>query len=142
MFFEALPTFFVEDKKREEEGKYTLTLWSDLLQAEKARRNIAIALIVVLSLIFLYPSAQTLYIANREQAQLEVELAAVQERNEAIESQVKRLESPEGVEDLAHTEFGWVKKGEHAVNVYGADDIRGLDVHSEVLPEEVSAPQT
>lgn len=52
-------------------------------------------------------------------ARLESELAALENRNERLSKQVARLRTPEGVEDLARTQLGLVKKGEHAVVVEG-----------------------
>lgn len=68
-----------------------------------------------------YPAARVQYREVRQKAQLETELARLKQRNERLRQQVARLKTPEGIEDLARTRLGLVKKGENlAVIVDGS----------------------
>ena len=115
---------------------------SEIVASQNFRRNAIIIVGIIVSVAIIYPSVRDYYVAVRERDQLAVELAAVKERNEAIVAQVEYLQSIEGQEDLARSEFGLVKEGENAVNVFGSEDNRGLKVHAEVLPEDIYAPTT
>lgn len=53
------------------------------------------------------------YQESREQARLEAELESLKERNEALNAQVERLRTPEGVEEVARESLGMVKPGEN-----------------------------
>ena len=68
---------------------------------------------------FLYAPAQSYYQTMRENQRLEMEYAALQTRNAAIEAQNWALSTAAGVETAAHEEFGWVKKGEQTAHVSG-----------------------
>ena len=61
-----------------------------------------------------YTPLRLSYQESREQARLEAELAALKERNEQLAAQVDRLQTPEGVEEVARENLGMVKEGEHA----------------------------
>ena len=61
-----------------------------------------------------YPVARVQYREEREKARLEAELKGLQERNARLKKAVARLRTPEGVEDLARENLGYVKKGEQA----------------------------
>lgn len=98
---------------------------------------------LVLTGIFLYPSAKQYYVTMRECDRLQAEYEAIENRNANIQSEVDALATDAGVEDRAREEFGWVKTGEHAVNV------RGLDVgedestfRANIVPGSVKAPET
>ena len=105
--------------------------------------GVALAACLVLTGIFLYPSAQQYYVTMRECDRLQAEYEAIENRNANIQSEVDALATDAGVEDRAREEFGWVKTGEHAVNV------RGLDVgedestfRANIVPGSVKAPET
>ena len=67
----------------------------------------------------LYPVLREYYIANREYELLVIEYVAILERNDKMQTQIDQLQTPEGVEDRAREQFGWVKEGERAVNITG-----------------------
>ncbi len=69
--------------------------------------------------LFLYAPAQQYYQELRDRDRLAVEYAAVAERNEDIRSEVAYLSTPEGIQDRARQEFGWITEGEYAVSVSG-----------------------
>lgn len=100
------------------------------------------AVCIVLTASFLYPSAAQLYHSARERDQLQAEYAAIEQRNEAIQSTVDALSTDAGVEDRAHQEYGWVSKGENAVTVYGLDLDDDSTFTASVVPGSVSAPET
>lgn len=100
------------------------------------------AVCIVLTAAFLYPSAAQLYHSARERDQLQAEYAAIEQRNEAIQSTVDSLSTDAGVEDRAHQEYGWVSKGENAATVYGLDIDDDSTFTASVVPGSVPAPET
>lgn len=103
----------------------------------------AAAACVALSCVFLYPSAQQLYVSARENDRLQAEYDAVAARNLAIQHEVDALNTVTGIEDRAREEFGWSYAGEYAVTV------QGLDVSEEastfaanIVPGSVEMPET
>mgnify|MGYP004563785555 FL=1 len=100
------------------------------------------AVCIVLTAAFLYPSAAQLYHSARERDQLQAEYAAIEERNEAIQSTVDALSTDAGIEDRAHQEYGWVSKGENAVTVYGLDVDDESTFTASIVPGSVPAPET
>jgi len=80
-----------------------------------------ITLFLVITVAMLYPVARNYYIAYRENSRLEAEYTAVVARNDKIQQLIDDLQTPEGIEDRAREEFGWVKQGEQAVNITGLD---------------------
>lgn len=81
----------------------------------------AIVVLVVLSALLalgsFYPVARVQYREERQKAKLEAEYRALVARNDRLSKAVERLRTPEGVEDLARSNLGLVKEGEHAVVV-------------------------
>lgn len=100
------------------------------------------AVCLALTTAFLYPSAAQLYHSARERDQLQAEYAAIEQRNDAIQSSVDALSTDAGVEDRAHKEFGWVSKGENAVTVYGLDVDDDSTFRASIVPGSVPAPET
>jgi cell division protein FtsB len=72
---------------------------------------------VALFVVTYYPVARVQYLETRHRAQLQSELAMLNERNTKLGTQVARLKTPEGVEDYARSQLGMVKQGEHVVVV-------------------------
>lgn len=68
-----------------------------------------------------YPAARVQYRELRQKAKLELELRGLQTRNAKLRDQVARLKTPEGLEDLARTQLGLVKKGEHVAVIVDED---------------------
>lgn len=99
---------------------------------------------VIAAGVFLYPAAKDYYVAVREHDKAAIAVQVAQERNTILAQDVEALSTPEGIEDRARSEYGWVKEGENAVTVTGLaqndDGIKRL----EDLPtvEGVQAPET
>ncbi|MBE0477097.1 MAG: septum formation initiator family protein [Coriobacteriia bacterium] len=72
-----------------------------------------VAAVLALALWAFYPAARVDYREQREKARLEQELARLKERNTDLRAQVDRLKTPEGVEELARRNLGYVAPGEH-----------------------------
>jgi cell division protein FtsB len=79
----------------------------------------AVLLCLAFTAFMLYPVAREYYVAMRANEQASAEYQAVIERNERIRQQIEDLQTPEGIEDRAREEFGWVREGEEAVNITG-----------------------
>jgi cell division protein FtsB len=94
-----------------------------------------IGLSVVLAVVMLYPVAREYYLIMRENDRLSAEHQAVVDRNEKIKQQIENLQTPEGIEDHAREEFGWVREGEEAVNITGL----GASESSTALPAIVES---
>ncbi|MDR0347272.1 MAG: septum formation initiator family protein, partial [Coriobacteriales bacterium] len=92
-----------------------------------------IVLSLILAAVMLYPVAREYYLAKRENDRVLLEYQAVLERNTKIKQQIDELQTPEGIEDRAREEFGWVRNGEEAVNVTGLE----VSESSTVLPPSV-----
>ncbi|MEG1512903.1 MAG: septum formation initiator family protein [Raoultibacter sp.] len=101
-----------------------------------------VAVCLVLSCAFLYPAAKDYYVAVREQAQVQAEYAALDQRNAAIQAEVDRLSTSEGIEDKARKEFGWVKAGDNSVSVYGLDKAKRTNLNANVAENSIPAPDT
>ena len=102
----------------------------------------ATVLCLVFGVVTLYGPAQQLYVDIREKDRLAAEYAAVVERNEHIDSQVQALETDEGIEDMARTQLGWVRKGEHAVSVSGLDPKDPAEFRGNIVSEDIPLPDT
>lgn len=64
-----------------------------------------------------YPVAKVQYREARAESELSAELTTLEARNARLKAQVARLQTPEGVEDYARSQLGFVKKGERAIIV-------------------------
>lgn len=102
----------------------------------------ATMLCVVFGVAFLYGPAQQLYVDIRERDRLVAEYEAVVERNNAIGAEVTALQTEAGVEDVARTEFGWVREGEHAVSVSGLNLTKKSSFRGNILSEDIELPDT
>lgn len=103
---------------------------------------VATALCTVFAVVTLYGPAQQLYADIREKDRLNAEYAAVVERNEAIDAQVQALGTDEGIEDMARTQLGWVRKGEHAVSVSGLEPTDISEFRGNIVSEDIPLPDT
>lgn len=109
-----------------------------------AKVGIVALVLVVLSVVILYPAGQTYYQSMREEQRLQAEYNAILERNAVVEDQNRQLETDEGVENQARKEYGWTKEGEDAAVVRNPGDTSSS---STTLPNQVDvdaihAPQT
>ena len=105
-------------------------------------RALASVGIVALFTIALYGPAQQYYTQMRETDRLQAEYAAVAARNNTLQSTIDSLSSEEGIEDKAHTDLGYVKKGEQTATVKGANIVDNTEFSSNVAPGSVPAPDT
>ena len=96
--------------------------------------GLAAVVCLAIAAVLLVPVAGDYYVAKRANDQLEAEYQALVNRNAKIQDQIDSLETPEGIEDRAREEFGWVKEGESAVNITGLE----TSDSSTVMPNAVS----
>ncbi len=83
---------------------------------------LSIVALLVLSAWAFYPVARLQYVEERQVSRLETELKGLQDRNTELRSQVDRLKTPEGVEEVARENLGMVKEGENLVVVLDGDE--------------------
>lgn len=88
----------------------------------------------------IYPPARDYYVAWRTQSELQATYDAVSADNSALQSDVDRLQSREGIEDEAR-KHGYAYEGENTLDVQG---LSGDDSNqgSNPLDGEVQAEQT
>lgn len=100
--------------------------------------------IVVLVIILLYPVGRDFYKTMRTEQRLQAQLDAISERNDAVEAENEALQTEEGVENQARTEYGWVREGENSAvvtNQEGAvDNASRLPDHLDT--DSIHAPST
>ncbi|MEG1397098.1 MAG: septum formation initiator family protein [Raoultibacter sp.] len=114
----------------------------DLLHSPKIIGSAVVVGCLVLSCMFLYPAAKDYYIAVREQAQIQAEYEALAQRSAAIQAEVDRLSTSEGIEDKAREEFGWVKAGDNSVSVFGLSGEGQPGMNANVTGGSIPAPTT
>ncbi|MBI5232296.1 MAG: septum formation initiator family protein [Coriobacteriales bacterium] len=68
-----------------------------------------------------YPVMKVQYREVREKSRLQAELRALRQRNERLRLDVARLKTREGIEDLARSQLGLVRKGEHVAVIVDGD---------------------
>jgi hypothetical protein len=68
----------------------------------------------VLAAWWLYPVMRMHYVEQRQLASLTAEYQAVKSRNAVLRTQVKRLQTPQGIEAAARETLGLVRRGENA----------------------------
>lgn len=73
----------------------------------------------------------------REKSRLQAELGALRQRNGRLRGDVARLKTREGIEDLARTRLGLVKKGEHVAVIVDEDDPESTATSAPDLRNEV-----
>ncbi len=91
--------------------------------------------VLLVSLYLVYPVAQGYYQTVREQDKLQAEYKALTARNAQIQAEIDNLNTPEGIEDYARSELGWVRNGDNPVTVLNVGDTTG----STSLPKQVNA---
>ena len=123
---------------------FSLGSLASLKSSPRFIASAAVAVCLVLSCVFLYSPAQQYYHALRERDQLAAEYAALAERNGVLEGDVSSLQTDAGIEDRAHKQFGWVKKGEETANVRGLDldEDQASSFRANITPGSVEAPET
>ena len=110
----------------------------------KMRIFAASAACLALVCVFLYQPARQAYQSMREHDALAAEYAALQQRGDALQTSVDVLSTDEGMEALAHEQFGLVREGEVSVNVAGVegDSEVGPSAPPNVSSGGVDAPDT
>lgn len=105
---------------------------------------VGVALMLGFALWSYYPVAKQQYITTREKERLEIELAMVKERNDHLQGEIDRLQTPEGIEDYARNDLGWVKKGEDSVIVEGLknNEDPSTGVGWRVSTNDIELPET
>lgn len=101
--------------------------------------------LVICAGVFMFPTIQSYYQAMREHDRLEAEYQAIEERNDALRSNIESLSSDEGVAAYAHEQYGWVKPGEQTATVQGLEltPSDGLEnVNASIQSGSVKAPET
>ena len=96
-------------------------------------------------LLFLYPTAQQVYLESREKDRLQAEYDALVERNTALQEHIDYLSTDEGIEDTARQELGWVQEGEIAVVVEGLSEDsedETSSIYTQIASGSVAAPET
>ncbi len=88
---------------------------------------------------FLYPPVRSLYVANRQQEVLAMELETLEDRNEELMEDIEGLQTREGIEQEAR-ELGYVSPGEVAVEVEGLEEPEEQSVDGDVVPDDSTWP--
>ena len=94
--------------------RFSLSAWRE---SSHFLPSVAVVLCIVLAVGFIYPAAKDAYTSLRQKDQMAAEYQAIQDRNDEIQDRIDTLSAPAGMEDLAHTDYGWVKSGEKSVSV-------------------------
>lgn len=110
--------------------------------SKKITTPLFVLLIVAVFVFALYPPAQQCYVQMREVERLAAENEAVQARNEALQNNIDALQTDEGIEDRAHSEFGFVKDDEKTASVAGIDVEDDSRFAANVISGSVAAPET
>jgi cell division protein FtsB len=76
---------------------------------------------ITLICIFCYAPAKTYYTELRNTQKYAAELEALEARNETLKSNVESLNTDQGIEDKAKSEYGYVKEGEGSALVQGIE---------------------
>lgn len=127
-------------------GSLPSRLWRAVRTSPRFAACSIVTLGLAVSLAYLYPTAQTYYCAMRQHDKLEVEYAALADRNALLQTDVDSLNTDAGIERHAQEQLGWVKQGEQTANVKGLtleeDPSEELAVYANVVSSDVSAPTT
>ena len=130
-------------KMRANEGGGPSLAPSNIFSGRAARIVAIFAVISLAAGLVFYGPLKTLYIAHREHAQLLAEEAAVQEREEYLETKVDELSTPQGIEAEAANSLGLVPRGENTAEVQGLkSQAKDEDIKVDVVSQDIQAPET
>lgn len=116
---------------------------SGILKKPAMFGGVALVTCLLACCVFLYAPAQQYYQELRDRDRLAVEYQLVAERNEAIANEVALLSTPEGIQDRAREEFGWISEGEYAVSVMGiSPEDKTAGFQANINAASVKAPET
>lgn len=124
---------------------FSLVSLSGIAQTRGFMVGAVVAACLVLSFVFLYGPAQQYYCSVRDHDKLAIEYAALSDRNDALQTDVDSLQTDAGIEQRAHDQLGWVKKGEESANVRGLDldnQDQGTGVVANISSDSIQAPTT
>lgn len=114
-----------------------------IIRSPRFVAGVAVVACMVFACLYLYPSAKQYYLSVRECDRLQAEYDAIDQRNEAIKSEVAALETADGVADRAREELGWVKSDENAVTVRGLNDVEEESTFTaNIVAGSTEAPET
>lgn len=114
-----------------------------IIRSPRFVAGVAVVACMVFACLYLYPSAKQYYLSVRECDRLQAEYSAIDQRNEAIKSEVAALETADGVADRAREELGWVKSDENAVTVRGLNDVEEESTFTaNIVAGSTEAPET
>lgn len=119
-----------------------------LLDRMRSPQMLAVGIVtvcLVAACAFIYPTARGYYHSVRQNAQLEAEYAAIQERNAALQQEVDSLQSDQGIHDRAHELYGWVGSDENSVLVQGIErstEGKTSGYQASIAPDSIPAPET
>ncbi len=118
---------------------------SALLQSRQFLVSAIAAACMVLAVVWLYPTAQQYYCSVRNYDKLALEYEALADRNSTLQTDVDALQTDSGVEQRAHDQLGWVKKGEETAYVSGLStqsSDSASSVVANISSDSVQAPTT
>ncbi len=118
---------------------------SALLQSRQFMVSAIAAACMVLAVVWLYPTAQQYYCSVRNYDKLALEYEALADRNSTLQTDVDALQTDSGVEQRAHDQLGWVKKGEETAYVSGLStqtSDSSSTVVANISSDSVQAPTT
>lgn len=121
------------------------TSWLDNIRSPKMLAIGIVTVCLIAACAFIYPSARQYYQTIRQNAQLEAEFEAIQERNAALQQDVDSLQSAEGVHDRAHELYGWVGADENSVLIQGLErstEGKANGYQAAITPDSIPAPDT
>ena len=130
---------------RRSDGESRKPAWLDNLRSPKMLTIGIVTICLVATCAFIYPTARQYYQTVRQNAQLEAEYEAIQERNATLQQEVDSLQSAEGIHDRAHELYGWVAAGEYSVLVQGIErstEGKTSGYQAAITPDSVPAPET
>ena len=118
-----------------------------LRSSTASRIAVALGCLVCMAavLLFLYPTAQQVYLESREKDRLQAEYDALVERNTALQERIDYLSTDEGIEDTARQELGWVQEGEIAVVVEGLSEDsedETSSISTQIASGSIATPET
>ncbi|MEA5019908.1 MAG: septum formation initiator family protein [Gordonibacter sp.] len=133
-----------ESSSKASSRRSPLAVLSAWRESPKFIGSVATFLCIMLTCWFLYTPTQQLYQSVREHDRLEAEYAAIEARNNALQSEVQALQTSAGIEDRAHEQFGWVPEGQETANVKGLSNIEDNDSRftANIVPGSIEAPTT
>lgn len=103
----------------------------------------AVACCLALSIGCMYPVTRDYYQAVREQDRAALELEAVLDRNQSLQSQVDALQTSNGIKNQARDQLGWIELGEQIAVVEGMNaNQSSANIKPRIMSEDIKPPET